>query len=89
MRLATIVLCLIGAAIWLFFAYATLLSGSDPATRGLDLAAGILMTFLFGLTIVPAAILFGTRRAPRVALGLALAFPLILILLSIAAILAF
>ena len=89
MRTATILICALGALVWLLFSYATLFSGSDPATRGLDVIAGVLMSALFAATIGPSAFLVWKGFAPRAALGLALAYPLILILLVIAAILAF
>ena len=52
-----------------------MLSRPDAATRGLDQAAGVLVTALLLITTVPAFALWLRRRAPRTALALALAFP--------------
>jgi len=71
---------------WIFIACATFLSGSDPATKGLDVAAGVAVTGLFALTAVPAIALVARRRAPRTALMLALAFPAVFALLLVVAI---
>ena len=74
---------------WAGVALATFWSGSDPATEGLDQAAGVAVTALFVLTSVPAVVLIRLHRAPRAALALALAFPALLGLLLVAAIVAF
>ena len=68
---------------------ATFLSGSDPATKGLDNAAGIVATTILLVTALPALVLALTRRAPRLALTLALAFPVVLALLFMAIVVAF
>ena len=71
----TIVVGLFDAVVWAFVALATFMSGSDAATRGLDQAAGLLVTALFLVTGAPALALTWLGRAPAVALILALAFP--------------
>jgi len=70
MRTATILICALGALVWLLFAYATFFSGSDPATRGLDVIAGVLMSALFAATIAHRLSLSGraSHRARRWAL---------------------
>ena len=50
-------------------------SDSDHATAGFDHAAGVIVTALFVVTVLPALVLAALRRAPNTALGLALAFP--------------
>ncbi len=85
-RAVTIAVCLFDTMAWTLVAFATFLSGSDPATKGLDQVAGVLVTVLFLLTCVPAVALVRLRRAPRTALTLVFAFPAILGLLLVAAI---
>jgi hypothetical protein len=46
LRTATIIVGLVDAAAWAFVAFAAFMSGSDAATRGLDEAAGIIVTAL-------------------------------------------
>jgi hypothetical protein len=87
-RTVTIAVGVLDGIAWVLVAVATFLSGSDPATKGLDVAAGVAVTILFALTAVPALVLVRLRRAPRVALVLALAFPAVLALLLVAAIVA-
>jgi len=70
-RTVTVAVCVLDAAAWVFVALATFSSGSDPATRGLDQAAGIAVTALFAITGAPALALTVLRRGPRVALTLA------------------
>jgi hypothetical protein len=67
----------------------TFLSQSDPATAGLDSAEGISATILFAATSLPAFGLALARRAPRSALGLAIAFPAVFAALFIAAVIYF
>ena len=57
-------------------ALVTFLSKSDPATSGLDTAAGVAATALVLATGVPALVLGWADLAPRLALMLALAFPI-------------
>jgi hypothetical protein len=80
--------CVVDTLVWAGMALATFWSGSDPATKGLDMAAGVAVTALFVLTSTPALVLTGVRRASRTALTLALAFPALLALFLAAAIVA-
>lgn len=89
LRALTLAACAVDLAAWAVLAYATFLSGSDAATRGLDQTAGWLVTGLFLLTAVPAFALVQTGRAPRTALALALAFPLAFALAFVAAVVVF
>ena len=74
-RMATLVVGIIDAIVWAAIAVAALMSRSDPATKGLDEAAGWVVTALFLVTGMPALVLAWRRRAPVTALILALAFP--------------
>ncbi|MFI5022917.1 MAG: hypothetical protein ACHQRJ_14870 [Alphaproteobacteria bacterium] len=87
MRPATISLCLLDAAAWIFLAVAYFFSDSDPATKGFDIAAGMIVTVLFLITAVPALVFALLRRLPKTALALALAFPAAFGLLFLAAVL--
>ena len=70
---------------WSLAAFNLLMIDGDPATQGLDKLGGYSITVLFVLTGLPALALAITNRAPRVALGLALAFPAVfLVLLAVA-----
>lgn len=89
LRNATIVVCLVDAAVWVFVAFATFMSGSDAATKGLDEGAGLIVTALFLVTGAPALALVLLGRAPRTALTLALAFPAAFVVLFVAAVIAF
>src|SRR6266567_539465 len=53
-RTATIIVCIVDAAIWAFVAFASLTSQSDAATKGLDQGAGWIVTALFLFTGAPA-----------------------------------
>ena len=88
-RTVTIGVCMLDTLVWGVVAFATFFSGSDPATKGLDQAAGIAVTALFVLTGAPALALTASGRAPGAALTLALAFPVVLALLFVAAIVGF
>jgi hypothetical protein len=77
--------CLAAAAL----AAAFLNSGSDPPTKGFDIAAGWVTIILLVLTAVPALVFSFMRRAPRTALAFALGFPAGFVLLFIAAAIAF
>ncbi|HEX6136249.1 MAG TPA: hypothetical protein VF059_01200 [Casimicrobiaceae bacterium] len=88
-RTVTISVCAFDAAVWALVAFAAFTSGADPATRGLDRAAGLVVTALFLVTGAPAAALVFLRRAPAPALALALAFPAVFAALFVAAIVAF
>ena len=74
-RRMTFILCAADLAIWAVIALYVLISGSDPATRGLDLAALGAVTTLLLLTALPAFLMSRVERFPTIALALALAFP--------------
>jgi hypothetical protein len=59
-------------------------SDSDHATIGFDNAAGVIMMVLFAITGWQALVLAALRRAPNTALGLALAFPGLFVVLAAA-----
>ena len=86
LRNATIIVCLVDAAVWIFVAFATFMSGSDAATKGLEEAAGLIVTALFLVTGAPALALALLGRAPITALVLALAFPVAFAALFVAAV---
>ena len=75
LRTATIAMCVVNVVALALVAFATFGSGSDAATRGLDVGAGLVVTALFLVTGAPALVLTWLRRAPRAALILAVAFP--------------
>ena len=89
LRTATIIVCIFDAAAWILVALATFMSGSDPATRGLDQAAGVVVTALFLVTAAPAFALILLGRAPVTALVLALAFPAIVAIAFVVTVIAF
>jgi hypothetical protein len=89
LRTATIIVCLVDIAVWVFVAFATFMSGSDAATKGLDESAGLIVTALLLVTGAPALALALLRRAPTTALVLALAFPAAFVALFVAAVIAF
>jgi len=70
-------------------AAALFLSNSDPATKGLDVAAGWIVVLLLLITGAPALVLASTDRAPKAALTLALIFPAGFVLIFIGAVIAF
>lgn len=88
-RTAAIIVCAVDVAAWGLIALASFASRSDAATRGLDQAAGLVVTALFLLTGAPALLLVWLRRAPIAALVLALAFPALLVAAFVAAVMAF
>jgi hypothetical protein len=85
---ATLVVGSLDALIWVVIAAAALTSRSDPATKGLDEAAGWAVTALFLVTGAPALVLASRRRAPVTALILALGFPEVFAVLFIAVLVA-
>jgi hypothetical protein len=89
LRAITLTACAVDLVVWAIVAYATFLSGSDAATRGLDRSAGMLVTGLFLATAVPAFALTRRGRAPITALVLALAFPLAFAIAFVVAVVAF
>ena len=88
-RTGTILACAFDAVVCAVGAWVTFGSGSDPATKGLDQTAAIVVTVLFLLTGAPAIALTLLRRAPVAALVLALVFPGALLAAFIAAVVAF
>lgn len=88
-RIATLIIGAVDAAIWLAVAGATFLSQSDPATKGLDVVAGLLVTALFLVTGLPALLLAWREAKPRLALALAIAFPATFVVLFVGAMIAF
>jgi hypothetical protein len=74
-RTIALVIAVLDAAVVIAVAFATFLSGSDPATKGLDIGAGLAVVALFVVTGAPALALLRLRRAPRTSLILAIAFP--------------
>lgn len=89
MRMATVIIGVLDTTVWLAVAVSMFLSTSDPATRGLDTMAGILVTALYLLTGLPALLLAWHGAKPRLALGLAIAFPAAFVMLFVAAMIAF
>jgi hypothetical protein len=88
LRAVTLIVAALDAAAALAVTAAMLWSHSDPATKGLDTFAGYAVALLFLLTGVPALALTWYRRAPQLALTLALAFPAAFLVLLIIAIFA-
>jgi Kef-type K+ transport system membrane component KefB len=74
-RRATLILCAADLAVWALIAVYVLTSRSDPATRGLDLAALGAVTALLMATALPAFLMTRVERSPKFSLTLALAFP--------------
>jgi len=89
LRNATLIVCIVDAVVWIFVAFATFMSGSDAATKGLDEGAGLIVTALFLVTGAPSLALVLLGRAPKTALTLALAFPAAFVVLFVAAVIAF
>jgi hypothetical protein len=89
LRRATLVVAAIDFAAWALVALAAFVSGSDAATKGLDEAAGLLVTALFLVTGAPALALTLLGRAAATALALAIAFPAALAVAFIVAVVAF
>ena len=89
LRTGTIIVCVFNIAAWIALVFATFMSGSDQATKGLDEAAGYIVTGLFLMTSVPALALAFCGRAPKSAFILALAFPAACLAVFVAAIIAF
>ena len=79
------VIAVLDAIGWGLAAFNLLITDGDPATRGLDQAGGYAITILFVLTGLPALVLALLNRAPHAALGLALAFPAVFLVLLVAA----
>jgi hypothetical protein len=85
-RIAAGIIGAFDGAAWLVLAIIYFWPGSDPATKGLDRAAAWATTILFVVTGAPALVLAVRGRAPRLALTLALAFPIVSLALLIVAV---
>ena len=92
MRRARTAAIIVGAADCLAAAAVALVlfgSGSDPATKGFDIAGGWAVVLLLLVSGVPGLVLALTNRASKTALTLALGFPIGFVLFYIAAVIAF
>ncbi|HZD92509.1 MAG TPA: hypothetical protein VE224_20640, partial [Pseudolabrys sp.] len=87
LRLTAIVIAVLDLFGLSLAAFNLLIADGDPATRGLDQLGGYSIALLFLLTGLPALVLAGVNRAPRVSLGLALAFPAMFLVLLVGAVL--
>jgi hypothetical protein len=88
MRRAALFVCIADLLIAAAGVHATLLGTREPATGAMDEAAGVAILALLVLTALPSAVLLWRRASAKWALGLALAFPgLIVVLIAAAAIL--
>jgi hypothetical protein len=75
LRRAALILVCFDVALWALAALLLFFSESDPATKGFEQAAGLIVTVWFVLTAAPALVLALARRWPGVAVALAFAFP--------------
>lgn len=82
------IVCAVDFAAWCAVVLATVMSRSDAATKGLDQAAGLIISALYLVTGAPAITLTLLGRGPRTALLLALAFPGVLVVAFVAAVVA-
>jgi hypothetical protein len=89
LRTATIIVCIVDTAAWIVVLFATIGSGSDAATKGLDQGAGLVVTALFLVTGAPALALTLLGRGPVTALVLSLAFPVLFAAVLVATVIAF
>jgi amino acid transporter len=85
LRRAAIILCVADTAAVCLLAAVLLFSGSDPATSGLDMLAGLAILGLLALTVLPAALLLWRRKSEKLAFALSLALPVLVVALVIAA----
>ncbi len=74
-RVVPFIVVLLDTAIYLGLVKAFWFSAEEPATRTLDIVAGLVVSFFFCMSAVPALILLLLRVKPRAALVFALAFP--------------
>jgi hypothetical protein len=88
-RTATLIIGALDTIAWLVLVAVTFFSQSDPATKGLDVAAGLLVTALFLFTGLPGLLLAWGAMKLRLALALALAFPAVFAVLFIGVVIAF
>jgi hypothetical protein len=90
MRISTLVVAAISAVISIYLVvWLTFFSGSDAATRGLDLAAAWVIGIFSMFTVLPALLLAGFGRAPRTALTFAIGFPAIFLIVILGIIVEF
>ena len=87
-RIITLIVCALDVIGWVLTLIGYLRTQSGQATAGMDYVALVFITGLFVLTAVPAVVLILLRRSERTALGLSLAFPAILAIIAVAAIMA-
>jgi hypothetical protein len=87
-RVVTLIVCAVDVIGLVITLIGYLSAQSDQATAGTDYAALVFIAGLFLLTAVPAMVLILLRRSERTALGLSLAFPAILAIIAVAAIMA-
>jgi hypothetical protein len=87
-RIATLIVCALDVIGWVLTFIGYLGTQSDQATAGMDYAALLFITVLFVLTAVPSFVLVLLRRSEKTALALSLAFPMILAIVLVAAIMA-
>jgi hypothetical protein len=88
MRRVALFICIADLLIAIAGVHATLFGAREPATSAMDEGAGVAILVLLALTALPSAIRLWQRASARWALGLALAFPgLIIVLIALAAIL--
>jgi len=87
-RVITLIVCALDAVGWVSTVIGYFGSQSDQATAGLDYAALVFVTGLFVLTAVPAFVLVLLSRSEKIALGLSLAFPVLLVIVFVGAVLA-
>jgi hypothetical protein len=71
-------MCVLDAAGWAFAAIGYFGSGPDPSAGGFEHAAGVIVTVLFVITVLPAIVLTLTNRMQKTALTLAVAFPAVI-----------
>jgi hypothetical protein len=88
-RIATLIIGALDTVAWLAVMTVTFFSQSDPATKGLDVTAGLLVTALYLLTGLPGLLLAWHAMKLRLALTLALAFPAVFAVLFIGVVIAF
>jgi len=87
-RIVTLIVCGVNAVVSVLAVVGYLGPVSDQATTGMDYVALVFIAGLFALTTAPSFVLVLFRRSERPALALSLAFPVILIILFIAAVMA-
>ena len=88
LRMAALIVAALDTVGWTLVAVNTFLSQSDPATKGLDQAAGYAVTLLLVLIVAPALIFAWRQRSTRLSLTLVLAFPAVFALLFVAVVIA-